>query len=385
MISSSLFLERAVFGFSEILGDVMHREIVDYKSRELIDYLAEKQKDRIMPFAIVFELTPLCNFRCRMCYIRLDKDQLNTSGEMLRTEEWLRIAEQARDAGVYKITFTGGEVFGHKDFRTIYETVYDMGFHISIISNGFLIDDAASDWLSKRKPDFIKITVYGADDNTYKKVCGIENGFNTVSLNIRRLRAKGISVVTCMTVIEDNSRDVEQVKNWAAGENIKLICSKVIRKKIGNARTNPETVRLPVVNQSFLEEKEIRHVADLYPAGNNSPFENCIGYHNSCIIGWNGLVKGCNFINTITTDIRDRDFVECFKELWKRLDDIKRPEKCTNCMYLRFCNPCPGKLEGESGNPEEVSEYVCDLAKWAYYNINLDKAIISVHDPAGCE
>ena len=28
---------------------------------QVIDYLAERQKDRVMPFDIVFELTPLCN------------------------------------------------------------------------------------------------------------------------------------------------------------------------------------------------------------------------------------------------------------------------------------------------------------------------------------
>lgn len=340
---------------------------------EYVDYLYQKQKERVMPFGITFELTPLCNFRCPMCYIRLDKDQVDEAGSMLSTDEWIGIAKQAQKAGVYKLTFTGGEVFSLPDFQRIYETVYDMGFRISIISNGYLINEKAATWLSKRKPDFIKITLYGANDETYRKVCGVSNGFTTVTSNIERLREKGVTVVTCMTVIEDNNDDIEQVKKWTDERNIKLVVSKVIRKNVGNPKATPEAVRVAMTVDEKSEAEEIRHTTNLYRKGNGSPFENCIGYHNSMIIGWDGFALGCNFIKTIKVDIRNRDLIECFKELWARLDSLKRPKQCTDCKYLYFCNPCPGKLEGETGDPEKISKYVCDLAKWCYYNVNIEK------------
>ena len=349
----------------------MQKTTSEMNGEQLIRYLKEKQTERVMPFSVTFELTPMCNFRCKMCYIRLDQDQLKASGSMLPAVEWIKIAREAMNAGVYKITFTGGEVFTHPDFQTIYETVFDLGFHISIISNGYLIDENQLMWLQKRKPDFIKITLYGASDETYKKVCGIDQGFSRVTSNIRKIREKDIMVVTCMTVIEDNSEDIEKVKGWAESENLKFVYSKVIRKKNGNARSNPESVRLPFVYDSSLESTDVPHTTDLFPRRNDSPFENCIGYHNACIISWNGIVHGCNFINTITVDIKGRAFLDCFKELWAKLDMIRRPKQCVDCKYLRFCNPCPGKLEGESGDPETISEYVCNLAKWCYFNENL--------------
>ncbi len=338
-----------------------------------IEHLRKKQRERIMPFSVTFELTPLCNFRCKMCYIRLDKEQLCTAGQPLTTEKWIGIAREARDAGVYRIVFTGGEAFAYPDFRRIYETIFDMGFHITIISNGYLINESAIQWLKRRKPDFIKITLYGASDETYKKVCGIDHGFSTVTSNIRKIRENGISVVTCMTVIQDNNDDIDQVRDWVNKEGIKFVYSKVIRKKVGFARSTPEEVRVPVDIDADVETGVVKHTTDLFAAGNGSPFENCRAYHDTCIIGWDGEVKGCNFISSITVKLEDGKFLDCFKELWKKLDCIKRPEKCKECQYLRFCNPCPGKLEGESGNPEEVSKYVCDFAKWCYYNRNLAK------------
>ncbi len=363
----------------------MPQSLTENSGQQFINCLSARQRERIMPFSVTFELTPLCNFRCKMCYIRLDPDQLKSNGQLLSTDEWLSIATEAQAAGVYKITFTGGEVFTHPDFQRIYKTVYDMGFHISIISNGYLIDQTAIAWLKKRKPDFIKITIYGASDETYKKVCGIDGGFTKVTSNIRRLRENGVTIVTCMTVIQENENDIEQVKHWAENERLKLIISKVIRKSVGQARSDPEGVRTQFNVDDKTASRKVKHAADLFPPGNGSPFENCLGYHNACIIGWDGIVKACNFINSNTVDIRGRKLVDCFKELWEKLDRIKRPEKCKHCKYLRFCNPCPGKLEGESGNPEEPSPYVCDLAKWCYYNRNLDKNDDSSLDNEQCE
>lgn len=350
----------------------MRKDLLFDDGKAYIDYLCKKQKERIMPFGITFELTPLCNFRCPMCYIRLDKDQVGKAGTLLSADEWIEIAKQGQKAGAYKITLTGGEVFTRSDFQQIYETVYDMGFHISIISNGYLINEKAVAWLSRRKPDFIKITLYGASNETYQKVCGVSNGFTTVTSNIQRLMDNGISVVTCMTVIEDNNDDIDQVKKWAKERKIKLVVSKVIRKYVSNPRINPEAVRVPVTVDDKFETRDIRHTTDLYGTDNGGPFENCIGYHSSMIIGWDGLALGCNFIKSVKVDIRNRNLVECFKELWARLDGLKRPKECTKCKYLHFCNPCPGKLEGESGDPEKISKYVCDHAKWCYYNINID-------------
>ena len=254
-----------------------------------------------------------------------------------------------------------------------------------MISNGYLIDEKAAAWLGRRKPDFIKITIYGANDETYRKVCGANRGFTTVTSNIQRLREKGINVVTCMTVIEDNKDDIEQVKQWTAERKIKLIISKVIRNSVSNPRTNPEAVRLSLAVDDQPETREIKHVAEMFPAGNGSPFEHCLGYHNSMIIGWDGFALGCNFIKSIKVDIRNRNLVKCFKELWARLDTIRRPKQCTDCKYLHFCNPCPGKLEGETGDPEKISKYVCDLAKWCYYNRNLDTDTGSYDDINQCE
>ena len=52
-----------------------------------------------IPISGTFELTPRCNFRCPMCYVRLTSEETARRGGELPEEEWLRLAEEAKEAG----------------------------------------------------------------------------------------------------------------------------------------------------------------------------------------------------------------------------------------------------------------------------------------------
>ena len=51
------------------------------------------------PYQAAFEMTPFCNFKCNMCYVRLDPEQAKEQGKVLSTEQWLRIAAEAKKMG----------------------------------------------------------------------------------------------------------------------------------------------------------------------------------------------------------------------------------------------------------------------------------------------
>ena len=51
-------------------GDKRHRSF-----DTLFDFLDRKAREKGIPLNGQFELTPLCNFDCRMCYTHLTKEQ----------------------------------------------------------------------------------------------------------------------------------------------------------------------------------------------------------------------------------------------------------------------------------------------------------------------
>ena len=73
--------------------------------RRLIQDAAQKR----IPINGSIELLPLCNMRCDMCYVRMDRQEMESKGRLRTAEEWLEVARQMRDAGTLFLLLTGGE------------------------------------------------------------------------------------------------------------------------------------------------------------------------------------------------------------------------------------------------------------------------------------
>ena len=48
-----------------------------------------------IPVSGVFELTPRCNLRCKMCYVRLTPEQMTPLGQERTAQQWVELGRQA--------------------------------------------------------------------------------------------------------------------------------------------------------------------------------------------------------------------------------------------------------------------------------------------------
>ena len=99
-------------------------------------YLHGKGASLGIPVGGNFELTARCNFDCPMCYVHLSAQEVEARGKELTAQQWISIAEQARDRGMMFALLTGGEPLVRKDFFEIYGAMKEMGLMISLNSNG---------------------------------------------------------------------------------------------------------------------------------------------------------------------------------------------------------------------------------------------------------
>lgn len=54
-----------------------------------------------IPISGTFELTPMCNMKCEMCYVRMSKDEIKESGGRFRKKaEWIKLAQDAKEQGI---------------------------------------------------------------------------------------------------------------------------------------------------------------------------------------------------------------------------------------------------------------------------------------------
>ena len=126
---------------------------------------------RGVPLSGTFELTPRCNFSCKMCYIHRAQNDAALAQER-SAADWLRLAEDCSRAGTLLLLLTGGEPLLHPDFREIYSGCKRLGLMLSINTNASLLDEKMAEFLANDPPLRVNITLYGASPETYGALCG---------------------------------------------------------------------------------------------------------------------------------------------------------------------------------------------------------------------
>ena len=102
----------------------------------LVEFFHRKAEKTQTPISGTFELSTLCNMDCRMCYVKMTKQQQQNISRLRTNEEWLSLARQAREEGMLFLLLTGGEPFLVEKFKDLYIELHKMGFCISINTNG---------------------------------------------------------------------------------------------------------------------------------------------------------------------------------------------------------------------------------------------------------
>ena len=209
-----------------------------------------------IPISGTFELTPRCNFNCRMCYVHLQPEQIPRYGRELSAGEWLRIAEEAKEAGTTWLCITGGEPLMHPEFEIIYRELTQMGFFITLQTNASLIRGRMAELLEECPPRSVKVTIYGVTDETYEKVCRVRGGFRQVNEGLQTLKALQIPVQLVSTIIHQNINEVEKMAFYAYMNRMPWGATGGVKASARGADSEARAVRV----EEKLEEQRKREI-----------------------------------------------------------------------------------------------------------------------------
>jgi radical SAM protein with 4Fe4S-binding SPASM domain len=344
--------------------------------------LVKNSMEQKLPLIGEFELTGRCNLSCGMCYVNC-LNQKEAEKKERSAKEWIGLAKEAFDAGMLFLLLTGGEIFIRKDFPVIYEELAMMGFNITLYTNGTLITPQIASWLGRLRPSQIEVTLYGASQTTYKKVCGNAEGFRHTLRGIELLLAQGINVQVRTSIIKENVNDFESMAELTKKFGLQLgIVNYISPRRDGensilNTRLSPkETASL----EKRIEEYNIRDntslacvMEDISHVENtqeqsfqfydiNDPFQ-CGSAKNSFWITWEGKMVPCSFMNQPSTLPFEKGFMTSWKELIELCSLVPVCKSCSECELSGYCTTCPAKLYNETGSYEKASHYLCELAR----------------------
>lgn len=341
--------------------------------------LAAYAAERHIPLAGAFELTPRCNFGCKMCYVHLQESEIAQAGTELTTSDWIELGKQAAANGTLHLLITGGEPLLREDFEEIYTFLCKMGFILALNTNATVLSDSLIRLLSKYPPTSINVTIYGASAETYEKVCGNGSGFESMKRGLKKLSTLPASLKCRMTVIKDNMMEYNQVREIANKFTKQFAIDTMIIQSNRVPCSGAEACRMSPEQRAILEEENRKKYTNIFEVSqglDDSKTLNtnyiapnvlyCYAAKSSYWIAWDGKMLPCATFSTPYTDPLKEGFLAAWNRLPNLLSNISRPTECNNCIYDGYCPNCIANLQAETGEYDKISQYICSIGKMRY-------------------
>lgn len=342
--------------------------------RDVYQYLAFKARDKKIPLSNQFELTPLCNFSCKMCYVHLNPDQMKGQ-EILPVSTWKDLMHQAWEEGMLLATLSGGECLTYPGFDELFLYLHSLGCEVAVMTNGYLLDEKRIQFFKEHKPCRIQITLYGWNDDVYERVTG-QRAFSVVAENARKAVEAGLPVSINVTPNPFLGEDIfETVRVGYKMSPLFTVNSALFSPREETGRTLQEDERetemyiriYRLLNElNGVETKEI-DLQDLPPAGgpNHECKEcglRCGGGRSGFVMNWQGKMMPCNRMEMICAD----PLKEGIKAAWKKINQAAnswpRVAECDGCVYSEVCNACAGNML-RFAKPGELPKALCEQTR----------------------
>lgn len=342
---------------------------MDRESKSIYDLRMNYWRERRHPFTGGIEITPYCNFHCVHCY-------LGDHGEtkLLSTAELKQIMDKLYEKGVLFLYFTGGEILTRPDFVELYLYAKKKGFIMELLTNISLLDEETASVFDKYPPANISISIYGASNETYKRVTGRDNMFDAVMRSLRVLHEKQLHMELKFIALRENISDFYAVKQIA--ESFSCSFSHIFEL-------------FPTLNGSFESISHMLPLEDIVdferhyakttnvwacsilnlkePSQKTKPLFMCDIALTNFLIDSEGYLNPCNKLRT-----KRFNLLRCsFDEAWDAFAEYrtqKAPSSypCPNCKLLGMCNPCVAENILHTGNPFRQPESSCKLTHLRY-------------------
>lgn len=190
---------------------------------------------------LMFDITELCNFRCKHCYKQSSKREVS-----LPQKSVVAFYEYINETfGTNNIVFSGGEPFLYKDLISIVKKISRRGAHIRINTNAFNLCGYVE--CLKEIPNLkIQISLDGYDKESFLKIRSID-AFEAVVKNAIYAKSNGIDVYFRTTVTRDTINNYEDFIKISQKYGIPLIMRPMVNT--GELEQQKLAIDYPILKQ----------------------------------------------------------------------------------------------------------------------------------------
>ena len=323
----------------------------------LLNEMSQKAFDLGVPISVHMDVTYRCNERCVHCY--LDHED---HGEMT-TAEIKGVLDQLAEAGVFFLTFSGGEVFLRRDFFEIVEYARRLQFNVKIKTNAVMIRESDAKRIRALGVDTIQISVYSHRAEVHDAITKLPGSFERTIKAIRFMLAQGLKVTIANVLMTWNRHDSDGIQQLARDMGAHYTLDPTITPMM-NGDTAVLALRIPgedlpnvFGNPNLVPNMEEFCAPPKPVTDDDMEGYSCSAGHSFCYISPYGDVFPCVQFPLPSGNIRQQKFID----IWNHSPELKEVRSikakdlttCSSCSHVSSCTRCPGLayMEGSMRGP----------------------------------
>jgi len=173
-------------------------------------------KTNNIPISVVWETTLKCNMKCIHCGSSAGQNRRNE----LTTKEGLKLCEDLNKLGTRLISLMGGEPLLRKDWNIFAHHIKNLGMNVTIMSNGFLIDEKIISELLKIDPYAVTISLDGGTKKIHNNIRGLDTSFDHCINSLKLLTDANLPTTVITTIHKQNLKELPIIRDFLLNKGI---------------------------------------------------------------------------------------------------------------------------------------------------------------------
>ncbi|MBI5494843.1 MAG: radical SAM protein [Deltaproteobacteria bacterium] len=314
------------------------------------------------PTSAHFELTYRCNLRCKHCFQERD-----AAPDELTRADWLRVVDQAREAGILVITLSGGEAMLSPHFWDIAGHIRGAGMAFKLFTNGLALTRVNCARLAALRPAAVDISIFSLDPAVHDAITGARGSLRRAVSGLIRLRRAGIAVKVKCPLLDTSSADFRRVRGLAQRYGCGVVFDPFISPKFNGNQVTTQCRGDDEILYEYFEDESTRKPG-LRALNPKAPGDAICGVARRFVtVAPDGRMIPCPRMQLDVGNVRHGHLHRIFLEaplLQKlRATTFGDLAGCGDCSRSGYCGRCSATALLEDGDLYGPSSRSCHLAE----------------------
>lgn len=322
------------------------------ENTSLLNQSLESAFKKCLPIVTTLEITQKCNLKCAHCY-NYDRSKAmpkDISDNLLDANTIINTIDQIGELGSLYLNISGGEALLHPHINDFIKRARSYHMEVRLKTNALALGQEIANEIIESGVRAFDISLYGIDNDTYEKFCGVKNGFTRAITGVKVAIDSGLPVNINLIIHRSNAHQLGELITLCNDLNVQFnIATEVTERYDGSLGARDHEVTAAQFEELLLGEH-----GEFFMTNNSDKALQC-----SCARSVLGINSVGDVFPCIGAPIKSGSMkTQKLKDIWnnskefKVIRNLKNEDfkDCMVCDVIDFCDRSSGSCQVNSGN-----------------------------------